>query len=134
MDADKAGEDSYNLLPLFKDPESEGYMREAIVHHSINGSFAIRKGVWKYILCDDSGGWSYPHPRRDTLVDQLPYQLYNLESDPGETENLYGKHPEIEQELLGILSAYIRNGRSTPGENQENDPVKNWPQIHWLEN
>ncbi len=131
---DNAGEDSYDLLPLFKAPQSADYLREAIVHHSINGSFAIRKGEWKYILCDDSGGWSYPRPGRDTLTARPPYQLYNLVHDPGEKENLLGKYPEIELELMEILSTYIAEGRSTPGENQENDPVGKWPQVHWMEN
>ncbi|MEI9893203.1 MAG: hypothetical protein WDN28_04660 [Chthoniobacter sp.] len=37
-------------------------LREAIVHHSINGSFAIRQGNWKLELCSSSGGWSAPRP------------------------------------------------------------------------
>ncbi len=125
-------EDSYDLLPLFKNPESGVYSREATVHHSINGSFAIRKGDWKLALCPDSGGWSYPRPGRDT-TDHLPQlQLYNLKNDPGEQQNLVAKNPEKSDELKQILRDYIKNGRSTPGNNQENDEVENWPQISWM--
>ncbi|MDX1283585.1 MAG: arylsulfatase, partial [Draconibacterium sp.] len=53
---DNAGEDSFSMLPLFKNPESKEFNREATVHHSINGSFSIRKGIWKLILCPGSGG------------------------------------------------------------------------------
>src|SRR5690606_9158954 len=57
---DDAGEDSVGNLPLWR-REAESYtVREATVHHSINGSFSIRKGRWKLELCPDSGGWSYP--------------------------------------------------------------------------
>ena len=55
------GVDSYNLLPALYGGQTE-QIREATVHHSINGSFAIRKGKWKLILCPGSGGWSIPKP------------------------------------------------------------------------
>src|SRR5262249_7719613 len=42
-----AGEDSYSLLPVLTDAHFKGPLREALVHHSINGSFGIRQGDWK---------------------------------------------------------------------------------------
>ena len=36
--------------------------RTDVIHHSINGSFAIRAGRWKLLLAPDSGGWSAPKP------------------------------------------------------------------------
>ena len=36
--------------------------RPFTIHHSINGSFAIRRGKWKLALCPGSGGWSAPKP------------------------------------------------------------------------
>jgi arylsulfatase A-like enzyme len=130
---DNMAEDSFDMLPLFRNPKSKKYSREATVHHSINGSFAIRKGDWKFILCPDSGGWSYPRPGKDK-VDLPQFQLYNLKTDPGEKDNLYTKRPEIENELKQILTDYINNGRSTPGANQKNDYVEKWPQIWWMKN
>ena len=59
---DHEGEDSYSLLPILEDVNREGPLREATVHHSINGSFAIRKENWKLIMCPGSGGWSFPRP------------------------------------------------------------------------
>lgn len=59
---DNEAEDSYNLLPLLLKPSIPMAIREATVHHSINGSFAIRKGEWKLILAAGSGGWSFPRP------------------------------------------------------------------------
>ena len=43
-----------------------------------------------------------------------PGQLYNLESDPGETTNLYFKNPEIVRELKGKLEEFKKSGRSAP--------------------
>ena len=43
---DTAAEDSVSFLPALLGTAT-GPLREAIVHHSINGSFAIRQGRWK---------------------------------------------------------------------------------------
>ncbi|MFV0267356.1 MAG: sulfatase-like hydrolase/transferase [Draconibacterium sp.] len=130
--ADNSAEDSYSLLPLFKNPTEGDFHRKPTVHHSINGSFAIRKGDWKFILCPDSGGWSYPQPKKDNTDGLPPFQLYNLKNDPGEQNNLYGKYPEVEQELKQELIALIQNGRSTPGVAQQNDGDQSWPQLNWM--
>ncbi len=113
LDSD-AGVDSYNLLPaLFQETETQ--IREATIHHSINGSFAIRKGQWKLILCPGSGGWSDPKPGSPEENGLPPYQLYNLETDIDETENLLDQFPEVVAELQDLLEKYITEGRSTPG-------------------
>lgn len=110
--AENEGEDSYNILPLLLDPSYGRTIREATVHHSINGSFTIRKDNWKLLLAKGSGGWSYPRPGRDS-EDGLPdVQLYNLHTDPGEKQNLYAEHPEIVEELSALLNKYISEGRS----------------------
>ncbi len=129
------GEDSYSLVPLFEHPKPDNPLREATVHHSINGSFAIRKGDWKLLLCPDSGGWSYPSPRKDqAVIDTLPpIQLYNLKDDSGETTNLHAHHPEVVAELQNLLATYITQGRSTPGPAQENDPIDfEWKQAAFV--
>jgi hypothetical protein len=43
-----------------------------------------------------------------------PGQLYRLDSDPGETKNLYFDHPEIAQELKDKLDEFKSSGRSVP--------------------
>jgi arylsulfatase A-like enzyme len=108
-----AGVDSYNLLPVLLNGKTE-QIREATVHHSVNGSFAIRKGKWKLILCPGSGGWSDPRPGSPEEEGLPPYQLYDLESDIGETTNLISEHPEVAGELEALLEQYKASGRSTP--------------------
>ncbi len=117
------GVDSYNLLPLFQENDDRGQFREATVHHSINGSFAIRQGDWKLIFCPGSGGWSEPRPKQAREQKLPPIQLYNLENDPGETINVAEAHPQKVNDLTTLMQGYIDRGRSTPGPEQAIDSL-----------
>jgi len=130
---DNAGEDSCNILPALFGNTYQKPIREATVHHSINGSFSIRQGKWKLELCPGSGGWSYPSPEKDDLTGFPPIQLYNLQNDIGEKENVYQDHPELVKRLTKLLTKYVKNGRSTPGTPQENDGGNSWLQLKWME-
>ncbi|UNY97452.1 arylsulfatase [Zhouia spongiae] len=126
------GEDSFSMYPLFKDPNTTEYKRDFTVHHSINGSFAIRKGRWKLIFCSGSGGWSYPKPNTGDVEGLPDYQLYDIISDPSEKNNVIEKYPEVVNELESLMAAAVKNGRTTPGTQQENDAPMNgkaWKQI-----
>lgn len=115
-----AAEDSVSILPDMLGT-AKGPLREAIVHHSVEGSFSIRQGRWKLELCPGSGGWSYPRPDRDQTEHLPPVQLYDLEADIAETNNVQDRHPEIVTKLTALLQKYIDQGRSTPGLPQKND-------------
>jgi hypothetical protein len=43
-----------------------------------------------------------------------PGQLYNLAQDPGETNNLSAKHPQMVVELKALLEESKKAGRSAP--------------------
>lgn len=119
-----AAEDSFNFLPALlgeKPPTS----RSAIVHHSINGSFAIREGRWKLALCPDSGGWSAPRPGTKPVEGLPAVQLFDLETDVGESTNLEAKHPEVVARLSQLLEKHVADGRSTPGLAQKNTVTPN---------
>jgi arylsulfatase A-like enzyme len=93
--------------------ERKGPLREATVHHSIDGSFAIRKGRWKLIEAPHSGGWSSPRPRdRKDWADLPSVQLYDLSKDPGETKNVALDQTEVVGELQALLKKYRDSGRS----------------------
>ncbi|MCA8947970.1 MAG: arylsulfatase [Planctomycetes bacterium] len=117
---DDAGEDSVSMLPAWLGRD-EAPLREATVHHSINGAFAIRQGHWKLALCPGSGGWSDPKPAAARRQHLPLMQLYDLDADPGERDNVAAAHPEIVQRLTDLLASYVTRGRSTPGAAQQND-------------
>lgn len=128
---DNEAEDSYNLLPLLINPGYAKTIREATVHHSINGSFTIRKGDWKLLLAAGSGGWSSPKPGAEEKG--LPaLQLYNVKTDPEEKVNVQDRNPELVKQMTALLIKYIENGRSTPGKPQKNDGPYPWKQIENL--
>ncbi|MCK4293015.1 MAG: arylsulfatase [Planctomycetes bacterium] len=110
---DNAGQDSYNILPALVGRRLDKPIREAIVSHSVYGVFAIRQGPWKLILENqDSGGWVRPSgsgPKADR-----PGQLYNLDDDPAEQDNLFDKHPGIVKRLRTLLETYKKQGYSRP--------------------
>jgi hypothetical protein len=116
---DTAAEDSVSLLPALEG-RARKPLHEAIVHHSINGSFSIRDGKWKLELCPDSGGWSDPRPGSAAAKGLPAVQLYDLSRDIGERENVEAKNPEVVHRLTGLLEKYVADGRSTPGKPQPN--------------
>jgi len=117
---DTAGEDSVSILPALLG-KVKAALHEAVVHHSINGKFAIRQGKWKLELCPGSGGWGKPGDT-DASAKELPrVQLYDMTNDEGEKINLEAKHTEVVDRLTKLLERYVADGRSTPGKPQKND-------------
>ena len=102
-----AGEDSVSFLAHLRGTQPKGTPREAVVHHSISGVFAIRKGKWKFIDGVGSGGWS-------GKGDGLPGQLYDMEADPREQNNLYNDpgSQETIKALKALLERYKEQGYS----------------------
>lgn len=117
---DNAGEDSFSLLPaLLGDQDESIPIRQHTLHESYRGRLAIRKGHWKYINHQGSGGNPYESgllaeyalPEKEP---EAPGQLYNLADDPGETTNLYFEYPELVEELRTRLRTAVDSGRSHP--------------------
>ncbi len=115
-----AGEDSVSFLSALTGAEQPA-ARPAVVHHSIEGAFAIREGKWKLALCPGSAGWSEPRPGSPAEKGLPAVQLYDLAADLGETKNLQAEKPDEVTRLTKMLEELIANGRSTPGAVQAND-------------
>ena len=116
-------EDSFSFVPLLKGGSEA--TRPFLIHHSIAGQFAIRRGDWKLCLCPGSGGWSDPRPNVALKDKSLPpVQLFDLTTDPTEKNNVQDRHPELVGALVSELTEAIANGRTTPGPKQSND---GWP-------
>ncbi|WP_055444467.1 sulfatase family protein [Lacinutrix himadriensis] len=117
----KSGEDSVSFLAALQGEEINS-TRAGVIHHSISGHFGYRLGKWKLLLAKGSGGWSSPRERE--AADTPKAQLYDIENDPAETNNLYETRPEIAKKLLKQLEPDIKTGRSTKGEFAKNDVDK----------
>ena len=111
---ENAGEDSYNILPALLGKKLAEPIREAVVHHSMNGTFSIRQGEWKLILGLGSGGFTKP-----STIKPKPGgpegQLYNLADDPAEANNLWADRQDVVNRLTKLLEKYKTEGRSRPG-------------------
>jgi hypothetical protein len=103
-----AGPDSYDISHAWRaeasggSQRSERPIREATVHHSAAGMFAIRQGPWKLILGLGSGGFTGPRTVEPTPGGPQG-QLYNLTDDPAETTNVYLQHPVVVERLGTLL-------------------------------
>ncbi len=116
---DGAAEDSFDLLPVLLDPENGKPARDYTLHQTISLALAVRRGPWKYLDHRGSGGNNYEkaelkHLALPDTAPEAPGQLYNLATDPGETTNLYFRHPEIVRELKALLDRTRSSGRSAP--------------------
>ncbi len=124
---DSAAEDSVNALPVLLGEKLSAPAREATVHHSASGKFAIRQGDWVLIDAptgDDNGARGEPQwlkkERGYTPHDQ-PGELFNVRDDLAERHNHFAEKPQLVSELKSLLEKYQREGRSNPGTPQAND-------------
>jgi arylsulfatase A len=124
---DNAGEDSVNVLPVLLGEPRSAPAREATVHHSAQGKFAIRKGDWVLIDApsgDDNGARGEPQWLKDErgyTKHDLPGELFNVREDLTERHNHFAEEPQLVSELKTLLQKYKHEGRSTPGQPQRND-------------
>jgi arylsulfatase A-like enzyme len=122
------GQDSVNILPaLIGEPEAP--LRKHLLLAARQPShLALRKAKWMYINARGGGGFTSPQrgahafggPAAITFTQRTNSdiengkikanapraQLYDLESDLAQTENLYSEFPDIAQEMEALLRSY----------------------------
>ena len=109
-----AGQDSYSFLPALTGAPASGPARDALVHHSGDGMFSLRKGRWKLIRGLGSGGFS--EPKHVEPVPGGPQgQLYDMKGDWQEMDNAWLEHPMVVEELSHLLDEVQSQGFSRPG-------------------
>ena len=125
-------EDSVSNLSAWFGDAMNHKVREALVHHSVNGSFSIRKGKWKLILCPGSGGFSDPLP--NAVPEHFPvFQLYEMDVDVRERRNVLSENMEVAKDLRQTMISYVLNGRSTSGEINPVSESDLWDELSWME-
>jgi arylsulfatase A-like enzyme len=107
-----AGEDSVSLLPFLLEEGDISPARQAIVHHSVFGMFALREARWKLIFGRGSGGNTEPRS-----VDPAPGeplgQLYDMVADASETNNVWLEQPDLVDRMTRLFNRYRRQGHSS---------------------
>ena len=107
-----AGPDGVSFYKVLtgEQPESVS-VRESLVVASGNRTMTIRKGAWKLITGLGSGGFTKPSKIKPKAGEPSG-QLYHLERDLSESENLYLQHPDIVKEMEAMLDQIV-NGPGT---------------------
>lgn len=124
------GPDSYNILPALTDSPDNPVRDHLVISPAQGKNLAIRKGKWMYISGQGGGGFSEEHVGDHTFggppvlefTGQVNSdiengaikegasraQLYNLETDPAQKENLYQQHPKKVNELKALLDEILQ--------------------------
>ena len=105
-------EDSYSILPILTGKAKAVAGQPAIVNISSKGSMDIRKGPWKLVTHLGSGGFTVPSEITPKAGEPTG-QLYNLDIDIHEDNNVYAKYPEKVKELTELLER-IKNTKTRP--------------------
>jgi len=102
-----AGEDSFSRV-LYKRTKKTNKVRESVILSGEKYLYAIKEGKWKFIEGSSYEGNTslYKLSRPDDILRDA---LYNMEKDPGETNNLIEQYPKIAAKLKSLLNK-IREG------------------------
>ena len=117
---DDAAVDSFDMWPAMSGAQDDAdSIRPHLLTQSFRGEFQIRQGAWKYLDHVGSGGNDYDRGmlQQYALPEQQPTatgQLYNLNTDPGETSNLFFRETAKRKELQQLLEHLKTSGRSAP--------------------
>ncbi len=120
VDFEKVGTDYFQQRELKKGAAGWVLLVGLGVAYVISGDYA----GWNFGLAQ--GGWG-GMPGQEAIETPVEYaQLYHLGDDPGETKNLETTHPEKIEELVNLLAKAMSDGRTTPGDVQQNE---GWPML-----
>jgi arylsulfatase A len=92
-------EDSFNAWSLFTEENPGPPVRDHVIMHAANGTYALRMGDWK--LVERKG------PKQN--------ELYNIKEDVGETNNLIDANADRAAQMQKILSEARDRGYTRPG-------------------
>ncbi len=111
-----AGPDSFSIAPaLLGAGPCEG--RPAMIadtggYAAKVADFAIRRGKWKLVVPAPSHGGHVPKRMQSEIAPGSDPLLFDLDSDPGERDDLHSQYPTVAAELLCLLEQIKQRGRS----------------------
>jgi arylsulfatase A-like enzyme len=101
--------DGRDIWPLMANEAAAKSPQEAYFFYWGNELQAVRSGSWKLhfnhgyrSLNNKPGGTDGVPAKYENLT--IEQSLFNLESDPGETQDVADQHPEVVQDLLTLAS------------------------------
>jgi arylsulfatase A len=98
-----AGPDSFDILPALQAVKPSKPCRDTLIMQPLVNNLAIRKANWKLIPAFTP-----------VKGESQPAELYDLEADLSEANNLAEKHPDKVRELTALLDEQRKAGRSRP--------------------
>ena len=130
------GPDSFNMLPALTGTPKGQIRDHVIVCPRSAKHIALRKGKWMYIAAKGNGGFggrrigehALGGPAAFALTRQVnsdvadaklkadapPAQLYDLQADPAQKENLYRSRPEVVEEMREFMGQCAKSKRTAP--------------------
>ncbi len=112
-------QDSINMLPALVGNPGESIRSEMILCPNKPSHMALRKGKWIYIPARGDGGFGsnvaatqlVGTPNSDIANGKIKKsapkaQLYDLEADVNQTQNVIKQYPEVVQEMQALLKSY----------------------------
>ena len=121
------GPDSVSLLPILLGADQTPVRETLVISPARKSHLALRKGPWMYIPAQDEGGFAgkrlgehdfagaaalaFTGQQNSDVVDGAvktgapPAQLYNLESDPRQQQNLFEERADVVAEMQQLLEA-----------------------------
>lgn len=105
--------DSFNLTgALLGEPDAKGRDHLVQQDNGQGGNYGFRAGQWK-LLRHDSKRTSNTELRLERRPIEA-FQLYDLDTDPGERTNVIAQHPDVAAKMKEQLAQIIQAGRSRP--------------------
>lgn len=132
----KAAKDSYDILPILKGETEQEVRKELVISPWKESHLSIRKGKWMYIRQKGNGGFTksqvgaheFGGPAAHLFTNHINSdiedgkiketapdgQLYDLEKDPLQKQNVYNNFPEVVEAMKERMTVILQSERTAP--------------------